>query len=166
MFIPFVMLVALWKTCEAEECTEWHNSSYGCHKLCLIPQTFNNAEHQCKNLGGNLVSIHSGKEDSYVFDFVRKFGATALKYGSRMVSPPVWLGLVEKKNYSWEWTDSTKLDYMRCAECSNLAEEAQLSNRSAAFCAYMETYRPQYRRSWFAKPCTEREPYVCKKKDC
>ncbi|XP_039674876.1 galactose-specific lectin nattectin-like [Perca fluviatilis] len=61
------------------------------------------AEIFCLSLGGNLASVHSEKEHSFLRDFIRRVT------GANKTS---WIGGFDSaKEGVWQWTDGSKFDY-------------------------------------------------------
>nr|XP_039250734.1 LOW QUALITY PROTEIN: macrophage mannose receptor 1-like [Styela clava] len=75
-----------------------------------VPVSWNNAYHQCLATGGDLVSIHSVEEDTFLL--------TLLKNTLGGESYGFWIGLNSKATTSeiiesgWEWTDGSAVNYL------------------------------------------------------
>ena len=70
-----------------------------CYKVFTAPETWSNAQVNCKSLGAQLVKVESAEEN----DFVTKtfLTASAVTY---------WIGLTDQvKEGEWIWTDGSPL---------------------------------------------------------
>lgn len=76
------------------------NENNNCYRYVDNPKTFDDAAIDCKNDGGNLVSIHSKKENTNLLNF--------LQIISRKNS--AWIGL-HYDNTNSKWLDGSEYDF-------------------------------------------------------
>ncbi|KAM3595691.1 uncharacterized protein V6R79_001211 [Siganus canaliculatus] len=75
----------------------WYSFKGRCYRYIATHLTWADAELRCVSLGGNLVSIHSLDEHSFVTHLIKNFGFT---YNS------AWIGLSDiHKEGRWMWSD-------------------------------------------------------------
>ena len=94
------------------------------------------AEAHCKGYGGHLVSVHSPKENKFVFNL--------------MVGNDVWMGGSDLVEGEWQWSDGTPFGYTKWwhAEPNNDGGEDCVSLRIS-----ME---------WNDQPCDRKNKFLCK----
>ncbi|KAJ8337083.1 hypothetical protein SKAU_G00383030 [Synaphobranchus kaupii] len=71
----------------------------------------------CQKLGGNLASVHTEDDYSFLKDLVKKLDATA---------PSFWIGMSDcQKEGTWMWSDGTRVDFTlwNPGEPNNVGEE-------------------------------------------
>ena len=107
----------------------------------------------CQNLGGNLVSITSAKENSFVwYNFVRDKAHTYL--GAKVATSS---GTTSATSRSWEWQDSSAWTF------ANWASSASGGNAGISLghdCVHLKKTDDQ---QWDDVNCAGSKPYVCKK---
>ena len=86
---------------------DWLRYGNACFKLVNQKEYWIGAQDACRNINGNLTSIHSAEEN----DFVRQM-ADALGL------PAVWIGLnnLNSADGSYEWVDGSDLSYTNWAD--------------------------------------------------
>uniref|UniRef100_A0A914C3K2 C-type lectin domain-containing protein n=1 Tax=Acrobeloides nanus TaxID=290746 RepID=A0A914C3K2_9BILA len=76
-----------------------------CYKYVNVGMSFQDAEINCANEGGHLVSIHSEDEDEFVDSMMHNFTAT----------DSIWIGFkddsTDLSSIRWTWTDNTPVTY-------------------------------------------------------
>ncbi|KAM9351452.1 galactose-specific lectin nattectin-like [Symphorus nematophorus] len=103
------------------------------------------AESICQALGGNLASIHSSEENTFVRELIHE---EARSY------PPAWIGGHDGvKDGHWMWTDGTKFNYVTWAPTepnNHGGDERCLVNNWGG-------------PSWNDEKCHSHKPFVCAK---
>ncbi|XP_076807104.1 uncharacterized protein LOC143450437 isoform X3 [Clavelina lepadiformis] len=66
-------------------------------------QSWDNAYHQCLASGGDLVSIHSKTEETFLLDQLKNFG---------VIAQYAWIGLNNKAETDWLWSDNSAVEYI------------------------------------------------------
>jgi hypothetical protein len=83
-----------------------YNTDYGvrkCYQICGDNHYATTAETSCNGLGGNLVSVHSMAEQSFL---------ASILYPIVGSYPFVWIGGVDTNHDRvWEWTDGSSFDF-------------------------------------------------------
>jgi len=89
---------------EASQCpVGWSQHALRCFRYIPHKVTWIAAEKSCMSMGGNLASLHSAEEHTFVQDMVKKAG------GGNHVS---WLGATDAvKEGTWLWSDGHHMKY-------------------------------------------------------
>ncbi|PIO63745.1 lectin C-type domain protein [Teladorsagia circumcincta] len=101
-------LVFLTIICGTVGQTDWTSFNGFYYKKFDQPATFEQAEAMCVSEGGHLASIHSGEENSFIYELT-KTSQIATNY-----TDFVWIGLTQASwpaSDSWSWTDGTPFDF-------------------------------------------------------
>ncbi|XP_053706176.1 galactose-specific lectin nattectin-like [Synchiropus splendidus] len=91
-----------------EECCKfcpdgWTRYKGRCFYYVAKPEDFGTAEYNCVGLGGNLVSIHSKPELTFIEGVIRRVTG---------VNKRIWAGGFDSaKEGSWMWTDGSKFNF-------------------------------------------------------
>ncbi|XP_017289120.1 ladderlectin isoform X2 [Kryptolebias marmoratus] len=124
----------------------WAKYGSRCYYYVSASYTWAQAENYCVSQGGNLASVHSAGEyswlQSYILSRTRGY-------------PMTWIGGSdsEQEQY-WFWSDGSRLSYRNfCAGMprSNTGLNCIVMNASGCRC-------------WFDYPCSYRYPFVCVRK--
>ncbi|XP_054627569.1 snaclec coagulation factor IX-binding protein subunit A-like [Dunckerocampus dactyliophorus] len=102
--VCFVFFLPKINNCVADnDCPKgWTQLNDHCYIFHEERKTFADAEHTCKFLGGNLVSIHSDLENEVVLELLREAD-----------EEHAWIGLhnaIKKEDYIW--TDGSDVDFL------------------------------------------------------
>ena len=102
------------------------------------------AEASCKDYGGHLVSVHSPKENKFVFD---------LTVGSN----DVWMGGSFLVEADWQWSDRTPFGYTNWWH-------GEPDNGGKENCVKLVKLREGdiISREWSDHPCNQENMFVCK----
>ncbi|XP_030195783.1 attractin-like protein 1 isoform X2 [Gadus morhua] len=132
----------------AQQCTEgWSQVGDTCLRLNSSRETYDNAQHYCKNLHGNIASLTTGKQVDFVLQELR-----TLQLQDKRLSP--WVGLRKINVSYWGWEDMSPFTN------SSLRWLPGEPNDSG-FCAYLEEPLLWGLR---ANPCTAKtEGLICEK---
>ncbi|XP_051983299.1 ladderlectin [Xyrauchen texanus] len=124
----------------------WSKFGSQCFKYFDEWKTWAEAEQQCIDHGGNLVSIHSAASHNFLKTFVQKQADTMTR---------TWIGGHDAtQDYIWFWSDGSKFDYndWHSGEPNNGGESEK--------CVEM-AYGVELR--WNDANCGTRLPSVCHK---
>ncbi|PIO61245.1 lectin C-type domain protein [Teladorsagia circumcincta] len=117
---------------------EWNDHSY---KVYHWPATFDQAEAQCRSVGGHLASIHSEEENNFIHSLA------TTRRPQRSYKGFAWMGLRQASwplSNRWTWTDGTPI----------------YSDSGPGMYAVIEKY-------WNDMPCASRVArFVCKRGQC
>ncbi|KAG7247941.1 hypothetical protein CRUP_027887, partial [Coryphaenoides rupestris] len=132
-----------------QQCTEgWSQVGDTCLRINSSRESYDNAQHYCKNLHGNIASLTTGKQVDFVLQELR----THQQQDKVRLSP--WVGLRKINVSYWGWEDMSPFTN------SSLRWLPGEPNDSG-FCAYLE--EPQL---WGlrANPCTATtDGLICEK---
>ncbi|XP_015907998.1 macrophage mannose receptor 1 [Parasteatoda tepidariorum] len=111
-----------------------------CYRYFPTPETQVKAEKSCQTLGGHLVSIQDGFEQSFLHNFIPK-------------SQSVWTGLSSiKGTWYFRWSDKQPVYYF------NWVDGQSVLNTTKPFCAYLDGRNVL---KWKTADCSTELPYVC-----
>ncbi|XP_054653983.1 attractin-like protein 1 isoform X3 [Dunckerocampus dactyliophorus] len=129
-------------------CAEgWHHLGKVCLRINSSRESYDNAQHYCKNLGGNIASLHSDKHVTFVLEEMHKYHLQ-----DKPLSP--WVGLRKINVSYWGWEDTTPF--------SNTSLHWVPGEPSdSGFCAYLEQTQAAGLK---AKACTATtDGLICEK---
>ncbi|CAH3176437.1 unnamed protein product, partial [Porites evermanni] len=141
---------------KGENCDEacqqgWNGNGTSCYKLFTSPElTWENAQEECKQIGGNLVKIESSPEEKYLLE-------TAYSRASRYY----WIGLSYSANDSvWKWADGTIWDGYQ-----NWFRDNRRNFTHWSPCTVMRIIKwpSYYYVKWYLRSCSTRHGYICEK---
>ncbi|XP_028449607.1 galactose-specific lectin nattectin-like isoform X2 [Perca flavescens] len=82
---------------------DWRQFGSHCFSFIIGPKTWPDAETFCQTAGGNLASIHSAEEHTFIRNYIKEVIGTD-KY--------TWIGGSDAvKEGTWMWTDGSKFNY-------------------------------------------------------
>ncbi|XP_067236909.1 galactose-specific lectin nattectin-like [Chanodichthys erythropterus] len=151
VYLSICLLVALNASVEARpvgnkrcsECKEgWASFECRCFKFISDLQTWARAERSCLDYDGNLASVHSHGEYTFLQKLVRQgtHGTT-----------PTWIGGSDAAEEGvWLWSDGTKMNY-------EIWAPRQPDNYEVEHCLEMNFENG----NWNDRKCHEKRPYVC-----
>ncbi|CAD5117473.1 DgyrCDS6238 [Dimorphilus gyrociliatus] len=125
----------------------WKQFGSYCYQYVRQPAIFTVADFKCQHFGGDLVSIHSRKENEFVVNLIT-------------AGPKIYTGLLKESGVSavqnFLWTDGSKVTYYNW-------EHGEPNNVPApANCVHIQRGIKEHK--WQDSSCYEEVPYVCKKK--
>ncbi|XP_057681701.1 attractin-like protein 1 [Corythoichthys intestinalis] len=122
----------------AQQCSEgWSQVGEACLRINSSRESYDNAQHYCKNLHGNIASLTTAKQVDFVLDQLNK-----LQQQDKRLSP--WVGLRKINVSYWGWEDSTPFTNSSLRWLPGEPSDS-------GFCAYLEEPRVSGLR---ANPCT------------
>ncbi|XP_061822707.2 attractin-like protein 1 [Nerophis lumbriciformis] len=122
----------------AQQCSEgWSMVGEACLRINSSRESYDNAQHYCKNLHGNIASLTTAKQVDFVLEELKK-----LQQQDKRLSP--WVGLRKINVSYWGWEDMSPFTN------SSLRWLPGEPNDSG-FCAYLEEPQVSGLR---ANPCT------------
>uniref|UniRef100_H2LJV7 Attractin like 1 n=1 Tax=Oryzias latipes TaxID=8090 RepID=H2LJV7_ORYLA len=122
----------------AQQCSEgWSRVGDACLRINSSSETYDNAQHYCKNLNGNIASLTTAKQVDFVLQELKK-----LQQQEKQLFP--WVGLRKINVSYWGWENMSPFTN------SSLRWQPGEPNDSG-FCAYLE--EPQV-SGLKANPCT------------
>uniref|UniRef100_A0A8C4EDP5 Attractin-like 1a n=1 Tax=Dicentrarchus labrax TaxID=13489 RepID=A0A8C4EDP5_DICLA len=134
--------------CAGQLCGEgWHHVGEACLRINSSRESYDNAQHYCKNLGGNIASLLTDKQVNFVLEELQKY-----QLQDKTLSP--WVGLRKINVSYWGWEDispftNTSLQWLP-GEPSD-----------SGFCAYLERAQVAGLK---ANPCTATtDGLICEK---
>ncbi|CAJ0591694.1 unnamed protein product [Cylicocyclus nassatus] len=130
--------------CELEakaSCGDYDNYGGYCYKAYNQPLSQNDAESQCQNECGHLVSIHSADENQMILDTY----TGNVNY--------VRVGL-QASGKTFVWSDNTTFDY------NNIGYSSSTIGDCMALSAVDEVIP---RGKWISVSCAQRLPFICKR---
>ncbi|XP_073325732.1 galactose-specific lectin nattectin-like [Pagrus major] len=118
-----------------------------CGSRCFIVQarrlTMADAERNCIRLGGNLASIHSFSDDSFIRGLIRRACGSDVR---------TWIGLFDAiQEGMWLWTDGSRVVFTRW-------HSKEPNNSGGKEHCVEINFRGDY---WNDVPCSQRWPSVC-----
>uniref|UniRef100_A0A8C4GLF4 Attractin-like 1a n=1 Tax=Dicentrarchus labrax TaxID=13489 RepID=A0A8C4GLF4_DICLA len=125
----------------------WHHVGEACLRINSSRESYDNAQHYCKNLGGNIASLLTDKQVNFVLEELQKY-----QLQDKTLSP--WVGLRKINVSYWGWEDispftNTSLQWLP-GEPSD-----------SGFCAYLERAQVAGLK---ANPCTATtDGLICEK---
>ncbi|KAF7649783.1 hypothetical protein LDENG_00135880 [Lucifuga dentata] len=125
----------------------WHHVGEACLKINASRESYDNAQHYCKNLGGNIASLVSDKQLNFVLEELQKY-----QLQEKTLSP--WVGLRKINVSYWGWEDTSPF-----ANSSLRWLPGEPSD--SGFCAYLERTQVAGLK---ANPCTSpTDGLICEK---
>uniref|UniRef100_G3PBV2 Attractin like 1 n=1 Tax=Gasterosteus aculeatus aculeatus TaxID=481459 RepID=G3PBV2_GASAC len=125
----------------------WHHVGEACLRINSSSESYDNAQHYCKNLGGNIASLLTDQQVNFVLEELQKH-----QLQDKTLSP--WVGLRKINVSYWGWEDASPF-----TNTSLRWSPGEPSD--AGFCAYLERAQGAGLR---AHPCTAiADGLICEK---
>lgn len=125
----------------------WHHVGEACLRMNSSRDSYDNAQHYCKNLGGNIASLITDSQVNFVLEEINKH-----QLQNKKLSP--WVGLRKINVSYWGWEDMSPFTN------TSLRWSPGEPNDSG-FCAYMERAQVSALK---ANPCTATtDGLICEK---
>ncbi|XP_077437375.1 attractin-like protein 1 isoform X2 [Vanacampus margaritifer] len=133
-----------------EPCGEgWHHVGEACLRVNGSRASFDDAQHYCKNLGGNIASLHGDRDVAFVMDEINKYHMRG-----QPLSP--WVGLRKINVSYWGWEDGSPFSNSGLRWLPGEPSDS-------GFCAFLPTSEAAA-GGLKAKPCTATaDGLVCQK---
>uniref|UniRef100_A0A7N6BX10 Attractin-like 1a n=1 Tax=Anabas testudineus TaxID=64144 RepID=A0A7N6BX10_ANATE len=133
---------------EGQLCGEgWSHVGEACLRINSSRESYDNAQHYCKNLGGNIASLLTDKQVNYVLEELQKY-----QLQDKMLSP--WVGLRKINVSYWGWEDASPFT-------NNSLQWLPGEPSDSGFCAYLERTQVAGLK---ANPCTATtDGLICEK---
>ncbi|KAK0140413.1 Attractin-like protein 1 [Merluccius polli] len=126
---------------------DWQHVGEACLRINASRESYDNAQHYCKNLGGNIASLVTEKQVDFVLEELHKYHLQG-----KTLSP--WVGLRKINVSYWGWEDSSPF-----ANTSLRWLPGEPSD--SGFCAYLER---AHAAGLKANPCTApADGLICEK---
>uniref|UniRef100_A0A3Q3JKC5 Attractin-like 1a n=1 Tax=Monopterus albus TaxID=43700 RepID=A0A3Q3JKC5_MONAL len=121
----------------------WYRVGEACLRINSSRESYDNAQHYCKNLGGNIASLLTDKQVGFVLEELQKY---------QLLSP--WVGLRKINVSYWGWEDASPF--------TNTSLQWLPGEPSdSGFCAYLERTQVAGLK---ANPCTAAtDGLICEK---
>ncbi|XP_072175906.1 alpha-N-acetylgalactosamine-specific lectin-like [Diadema setosum] len=133
----------------------WTQYGNDCYRMFGAVKTWTSARNHCQNLGGDLVSVHSEGENTFLYQLWRS--------AVRTPGGGFWLGFNDRdREGRFVWSDGSRVDY------TNWIPGEPNNSGGNEDCAHF-WYRNEQSggtRDWNDTPCTREESYICKKTIC
>lgn len=132
--------------------SRWYQSAYN-SDVCYMASTYNDldfydAENFCERQGGNLVSIHDGKQNDEVLSFLR-----SVLSNNPTSDKKVWIGIrLLRHAQTYQWEDESPVDYV------HLRQRSGYERRS---CHVLDASDED--GFWRDESCARRHKFLCKK---
>uniref|UniRef100_A0A669BQL6 Attractin like 1 n=1 Tax=Oreochromis niloticus TaxID=8128 RepID=A0A669BQL6_ORENI len=142
----------LWKTLsysiDSQLCGDgWHQVGEVCLRINSSRESYDNAQHYCKNLGGNIASLLTDKQVNFVLEELQKY-----QLQDKMLSP--WVGLRKINVSYWGWEDASPFT-------NTTLRWSPGEPSDSGFCAYLEQAQMAGLK---ANPCTATtDGLICEK---
>ncbi|KAI4785763.1 hypothetical protein KUCAC02_037567, partial [Chaenocephalus aceratus] len=125
----------------------WHHVGEVCLRINSSSESYDNAQHYCKNLGGNIASLLTDKQVHFVLEELQKY-----QLQDKTLSP--WVGLRKINVSYWGWEDSSPFTNTSLRWLPGEPSDS-------GFCAYLEREAGPGLR---ANPCTApTDGLICEK---
>ncbi|XP_026212377.1 attractin-like protein 1 isoform X1 [Anabas testudineus] len=125
----------------------WSHVGEACLRINSSRESYDNAQHYCKNLGGNIASLLTDKQVNYVLEELQKY-----QLQDKMLSP--WVGLRKINVSYWGWEDASPFT-------NNSLQWLPGEPSDSGFCAYLERTQVAGLK---ANPCTATtDGLICEK---
>ncbi|XP_026018877.1 attractin-like protein 1 isoform X2 [Astatotilapia calliptera] len=122
----------------AQQCSEgWNQVGDACLRINSSRESYDNAQHYCKNLNGNIASLTTSKQVDFVLEELKK-----LQQQDKRLSP--WVGLRKINVSYWGWEDMSPFTNSSLRWLPGEPSDS-------GFCAYLEEPQVSGLR---ANPCT------------
>ncbi|KAM9426169.1 attractin-like protein 1 isoform 2-T2 [Pholidichthys leucotaenia] len=121
-----------------QQCSEgWSQVGEACLRINSSRESYDNAQHYCKNLNGNIASLTNSKQVDFVLEELKK-----LQQQDKRLSP--WVGLRKINVSYWGWEDMSPFTNSSLRWLPGEPSDS-------GFCAYLEEPQVSGLR---ANPCT------------
>uniref|UniRef100_A0A8K9UUK2 Attractin-like protein 1 n=1 Tax=Oncorhynchus mykiss TaxID=8022 RepID=A0A8K9UUK2_ONCMY len=132
----------------AQLCGEgWHHVGEACLRINSSRESYDNAQHYCKNLDGNIASLTTPKQVDFVLDELQKYQLLEKK-----IAP--WVGLRKINISYWGWEDMSPFTNSSLQWLTGEPSDS-------GFCAYLERAEVAGLK---ANPCTATtDGLICEK---
>ncbi|XP_044070048.1 attractin-like protein 1 isoform X6 [Siniperca chuatsi] len=125
----------------------WHHVGEACLRINSSRESYDNAQHYCKNLGGNIASLLTDKQVNFVLEELHKY-----QLQEKRLSP--WVGLRKINVSYWGWEDASPFTNTSLRWLPGEPSDS-------GFCAYLERSQVAGLK---ANPCTATtEGLICEK---
>uniref|UniRef100_A0A8C1Q106 Attractin-like 1a n=1 Tax=Cyprinus carpio TaxID=7962 RepID=A0A8C1Q106_CYPCA len=125
----------------------WSQVGDACLRLNASKESYDNAQHYCKNLDGNIVSLTSARQVDFILDELQKY-----QLQEKKLTP--WVGLRKINVSYWGWEDMSPFT-------ASTLQWLPGEPSDSGFCAYLERAEVAGLK---AKPCTANtEGLICEK---
>uniref|UniRef100_A0A8D0DFC0 C-type lectin domain-containing protein n=1 Tax=Sander lucioperca TaxID=283035 RepID=A0A8D0DFC0_SANLU len=136
----------VWQSGEACCPPGWTQFGSRCFAFYIQAKTWIDAETFCQTAGGNLASIHSAEEHTFLKDYINQVSGTYKN---------AWIGGTDAvKEGTWMWTDGSKFNY----KIWNVEQPDNIGG--AEICLEMNFLG----NNWNDRPCSTPLSFVCSKK--
>uniref|UniRef100_A0A9J7X076 Attractin like 1 n=1 Tax=Cyprinus carpio carpio TaxID=630221 RepID=A0A9J7X076_CYPCA len=123
----------------------WSQVGDACLRLNASKESYDNAQHYCKNLDGNIVSLTSARQVDFILDELQKY-----QLQEKKLTP--WVGLRKINVSYWGWEDMSPFT-------ASTLQWLPGEPSDSGFCAYLERAEVAGLK---AKPCTANtEGLIC-----
>uniref|UniRef100_A0A674PAF1 Attractin like 1 n=1 Tax=Takifugu rubripes TaxID=31033 RepID=A0A674PAF1_TAKRU len=122
----------------------WHHVGEACLRINSSRESYDNTQHYCKNLGGNIASLLTDKRVNFVLEELQKY---QLQGKSALLSPQTlspWVGLRKINVSYWAWEDMSPFTNTSLRWLPGEPSDS-------GFCAYLERAQVAGLK---ANPCT------------
>ncbi|XP_035610411.2 attractin-like protein 1 isoform X1 [Oncorhynchus keta] len=132
----------------AQLCGEgWHHVGEACLRINSSRESYDNAQHYCKNLDGNIASLTTPKQVDFVLDELQKY-----QLQEKKIAP--WVGLRKINISYWGWEDMSPFTNSSLQWLTGEPSDS-------GFCAYLERAEVAGLK---ANPCTATtDGLICEK---
>ncbi|XP_062285983.1 attractin-like protein 1 [Scomber scombrus] len=125
----------------------WHHVGEVCLRINSSRESYDNAQHYCKNLGGNIASLLTDKQVNFVLEELQKY-----QLQDKTLSP--WIGLRKINVSYWGWEDASPFTNTSLRWLPGEPSDS-------GFCAYLERTQVAGLK---ANPCTANtDGLICEK---
>uniref|UniRef100_A0A672NT19 Attractin like 1 n=1 Tax=Sinocyclocheilus grahami TaxID=75366 RepID=A0A672NT19_SINGR len=125
----------------------WSQVGDACLRLNASKESYDNAQHYCKNLDGNIASLTSARQVDFILDELQKY-----QLQEKKLTP--WVGLRKINVSYWGWEDMSPFT-------DSTLQWLPGEPSDSGFCAYLERAEVAGLK---AKPCTANtEGLICEK---
>ncbi|XP_056616392.1 attractin-like protein 1 isoform X2 [Triplophysa dalaica] len=125
----------------------WNQIGDACLRLNSSKDSYDNAQHNCKNLEGNIASLTSSMQVDFILEELQKY-----QLQGRRLTP--WVGLRKINVSYWGWEDTSPFT-------ASTLQWLPGEPSDSGFCAYLERAEVAGLK---AKPCTANtEGLICEK---
>uniref|UniRef100_A0A673ZH29 Attractin like 1 n=1 Tax=Salmo trutta TaxID=8032 RepID=A0A673ZH29_SALTR len=109
----------------AQLCGEgWHHVGEACLRINSSRESYDNAQHYCKNLDGNIASLTTPKQVDFILDELQKY-----QLQEKKIAP--WVGLRKINISYWGWEDMSPFTNSSLQWLTGEPSDS-------GFCAYLE----------------------------
>ncbi|XP_028447978.1 galactose-specific lectin nattectin-like [Perca flavescens] len=126
----------------------WTQFGSRCFAFYIQTKTWIDAETFCQTIGGNLASIHSAEENTFLRDFINQVTGTYKN---------AWIGGSDTvQEGTWMWTDGSKFNY-------KIFNAGQPDNAGGAENCLEMNFEV---KNWNDRTCSTPLSFVCSKNLC